>query len=49
MFTESESRLLRTHLPATGQAPSHPRLLAWLDEVVAAASAIRLSVTLMAA
>ncbi len=33
MFTESESRP-RTKLPSTGQEPNHPKLLAWLDEVV---------------
>lgn len=33
MFTESESRP-RTKLPSTGHEPNHPKLLAWLDEVV---------------
>lgn len=34
MFSESESRTLRHQLPSTGVEPRHPRLLAWLDEVV---------------
>ncbi|MHA6512708.1 phosphoenolpyruvate carboxykinase (GTP) [Tessaracoccus sp. Z1128] len=36
MSTATEIRqMTRTDLPSTGMAPSHPRLLAWLDEVVA--------------
>ena len=34
MFTESESRP-RTKLPSTGQEPNHPKLLAWLDDILA--------------
>ena len=32
MLTESKTR--RRELPSTGTAPTDPRLLAWLDEVV---------------
>ena len=35
MFPESEDQLpLRQQIPSSGIAPTHPRLLAWLDEVV---------------
>ena len=34
MSTTDVRRIVRAELPATGQEPKHPKLLAWLDEVV---------------